>query len=105
MLFRSKHLLQVSIEAMLDIANHIIARNRWGIPAKSADSLRILQEKGYFSKEEQELFGTMIKFRNRVVHLYHSVSEKEVYRILQDNLQDFSLFLKAIAKNNFSNAD
>jgi len=47
----------------------------------------------------------MIKFRNRVVHLYHSVNEKEVYRILQDNTQDFSRFIKAIAKNNFNNTN
>ncbi|MBS4032216.1 MAG: DUF86 domain-containing protein [Clostridiales bacterium] len=65
----------------------------------------MLQEKGYFSKEEEDLFGTMIKFRNRVVHLYHSVNEKEVYRILQDNTQDFSRFIKAIAKNNFNNTN
>lgn len=101
----TKHLLQVSIEAMLDIANHIIARNRWGTPAKSADSIRILREKGYFSQREEDLFGKMIKFRNRVVHLYHDINDKEVYKILQENLQDFSLFLKAIAKNNFNNTE
>jgi len=99
----TKHLLQVSIEAMLDIANHIIARNRWGTPAKSADSIRILREKGYFSQKEEELFGKMIKFRNRIVHLYHDIHDQELYKILHDNLQDFSLFLKAIAKNNFNN--
>ncbi|EEG79084.1 type VII toxin-antitoxin system HepT family RNase toxin [Dethiobacter alkaliphilus] len=99
----AKHLLQVSIEAMLDISNHIIARNRWGTPDKSADSIRLLREKGYFSEAEEELFTKMIKFRNRVVDLYHDINEKEVYKILQENLQDFSRFLKSIAKNNFSN--
>ncbi len=29
----AKHLLQVNVEAMIDIANHIIARNRWRTPA------------------------------------------------------------------------
>lgn len=100
----TKHLLQVSIEAMLDIANHIIARNRWGTPAKSADSIWILREQGYFSQKEEDLFGKMIKFRNRVVHLY-DINDGEVYKILQENLQDFTLFLKAIAKNNFNNMD
>ncbi|NFI03486.1 DUF86 domain-containing protein [Clostridium botulinum] len=28
----AKYLLQVSIEAMLDISSHLIARNRWGRP-------------------------------------------------------------------------
>ncbi|MBS3983634.1 MAG: DUF86 domain-containing protein [Dethiobacter sp.] len=96
----AKHLLQVSIEAILDISNHIIARNRWGTPVKSADSIRTLREKGYFTKAEEDVFGGMIKFRNRIVHLYHHVDEKEVYRILRENMQDFNLFLKAITKNN-----
>jgi len=97
----AKHLLQVSVEAMIDIANHIVSRRRWGIPEKSADSFRILREHGYFTKHEEDLFVTMIKFRNRVVHLYHKVNEEEVYRILQENLSDFKLFIKAVAKNNF----
>ncbi len=93
----AKHLLQVSVEAMLDISNHIIARKRWGLPTKSADSPRILCEQGYFSQEEAELFGRMVKFRNRVVHLYHDVDDEEIYRIIRNNLQGFSQFLKAIA--------
>lgn len=97
----SKHLLQVSIEAMTDIANHIVARNRWGIPAKSSDSLRILREHQYITRQEEELFATMVKFRNRVVHLYQKVDEEEVYRILGENLGDFKLFIRAVVKNNF----
>ena len=98
----SKHLLQVSIEAMADMANHIIARNRWGIPAKSADSFRILREHNYFTEQEEELFATMIKFRNRVVHLYQNIGNDELYNILQENLGDFTLFIRAVVKNNFS---
>ncbi|MBS3943700.1 MAG: DUF86 domain-containing protein [Dethiobacter sp.] len=98
----SKHLLQVSIEAMTDMANHIVARNRWGIPAKSADSLRILREFNYFTEHEEKLFATMVKFRNRVVHLYQNVDHDEVYMILQENLPDFRLFIRAVVKNNFS---
>jgi len=97
----SKHLLQVSIEAMIDVANHIVARNRWGIPAKSADSFRILREHKYFTEQEEELFATMVKFRNRVVHLYHRIDHDELYRILQENLGDFKIYIKAIIMNSF----
>lgn len=93
----AKHLLQISIEAMLDMSNHIIARNRWGLPTTSAESLRILRENGYYTQEEEELFARMVKFRNRVVHLYHNVDDGEVYRILRENLPDFLPFLKAVA--------
>ncbi len=30
--YSARYLLQISIEAMIDVANHIIARNGWGSP-------------------------------------------------------------------------
>ncbi len=92
----AKHLLQVNIEAMIDVANHIIARNRWTTPETSSDSFRILEKHGYFGKSELELFNQMVKFRNRVVRLYHTVDEEELYKILQEHLNDFGLFIKAV---------
>ncbi|HHY59117.1 MAG TPA: DUF86 domain-containing protein [Clostridia bacterium] len=92
----AKHLLQVSIEAMLDIANHIIARNRWTTPATSADSFKILAEKGFFSPEELETFLKMIRFRNRIVPIYQAIDDKEIYHILQRSLDDFRVFMKRI---------
>jgi uncharacterized protein YutE (UPF0331/DUF86 family) len=46
----AKHLLQVSIEAMVEIADHIIARHRFRIAATSADSFRVLRENNHFSR-------------------------------------------------------
>ncbi len=97
----AKHLLQVNIEAMIDIANHIIARNRWKTPETSADSLRLLQQKSFFKKEQLKVLIQMIKFRNRLVHLYHTTDDSEIYKILQNNLDDFTLFVKAIAAKLF----
>lgn len=50
----------------------------------------------------EEFFTTLPDLQTVCLYLYHSVDEKEVYRILQENLQDFPLFLKAIARNNFN---
>lgn len=97
----AKHLLQVNVEAMIDVANHIIARNRWKTPETSAQSFRLLQQQGYFTAEEYNVLNKMVKFRNRVVHLYYTVDEQDVYNILQNHLDDFSLFIKAIAAKVF----
>lgn len=37
----AKYLLQVSIEAMLDISSHLIARNRWGKPKDNKEHFKI----------------------------------------------------------------
>ncbi len=53
----------------------------------------------FFPLPEEELFSQMVKFRNRVVHLYQAVDDKEIYKILQDHLDDFSLFIKAVTRD------
>jgi uncharacterized protein YutE (UPF0331/DUF86 family) len=94
----AKHLLQVSVEALLDIANHIIARERYRSPHTYAESFLILVEQKIIPKDMENAFIQMARFRNRVVHLYHEVDDKEVYQILRDNLNDFRVFIGAIIK-------
>jgi uncharacterized protein YutE (UPF0331/DUF86 family) len=38
----------------------------------------------------------MAKFRNRIVHIYNEVDPEEIYKIVQNNLEDFVMFLKEI---------
>lgn len=78
----AKHLLQVSIEAMVDIANHIIVRLRLKTPKSRRDSFLILQKEGVVDEISLKKYILMTKFRNRVVHLYYDVDSKEVYEIL-----------------------
>ena len=47
----AKYYLQVSIECCLDLANHIIAAERYRAPKDYADSFAILEEEGFFRKE------------------------------------------------------
>lgn len=92
----AKHLLQVSIEAMLDVSHHIIARKRYKAPKTYAEAFIVLVENDILPKEKEATFIKMAKFRNRVVHLYHELDDREVYVILQKSLADFQSFIKAI---------
>ena len=38
----------------------------------------------------------MAKFRNRLVHLYWEIEKDKLYEIIQDNLEDFSIFQQNI---------
>lgn len=38
----------------------------------------------------------MAKFRNKIVHLYQDIDDEEIYKILQNNLDDFKRFLTEI---------
>ncbi|NLY37919.1 MAG: DUF86 domain-containing protein [Firmicutes bacterium] len=94
----AKYLLQITIESMIDIANHIIARKRMGRPKTYGDSFTLLQDNKIISPEKVKVFKTMVKFRNRVVHLYQEVNPAEIYKILHNNLQDFTGYLEQIRK-------
>ena len=91
-----KYLLQTAIEAMIDTANHIIARERFESPTSAADAFRVLAARNIISSDNAKIYGLMAKFRNRIVHMYNEVNPDEIYRIIQNNLGDFKSFLNEV---------
>lgn len=92
----AKYLLQTTIEAMIDTANHIIARERFEAPGSAAQAFQILKERQVIKGESYKTYSLMAKFRNRIVHIYNEVDPEEIYKIVQNNLEDFVMFLKEI---------
>lgn len=94
----AKYYLQVSIEACLDVANHIIASEMLRAPKDYADSFSVLNEAGFISKELCRKLRQMAKFRNRLVHLYSEIDNNYIYGFIRNDLNDFLLFKKAITR-------
>lgn len=84
---------------MLDIANHIIARNRWGKVESNRDSFEILHQNRIIDKNDIETYFLMAKFRNRIVHMYIEVDNETIYNVLQNNLKDIKRFVDTISMN------
>ena len=95
----AKYLLQISIEAMLDISNHIIARNRWEKPETNKECFEVLSKHGIIEEKYVNIYFAMAKFRNRIVHMYYDVDEVVIYETLQNNLNDIENFIEKIIKN------
>jgi len=89
----AKHLLQVSIESCLDIAHHIVADEGYRTPADYYDTFVVLNEKDILPEGFLPTLRQMVSFRNRVVHLYWDIDDATVYRILQENLNDFETYI------------
>ncbi|NFE93593.1 type VII toxin-antitoxin system HepT family RNase toxin [Clostridium botulinum] len=94
----TKYLLQVSIEAMLDISSHLIARNRWGRPKDNKEHFQMLFDNGIIDEKDVLIYFNMAKFRNRIVHMYFNISDEMIYDIVQNNIDDFERFIANIAK-------
>jgi uncharacterized protein YutE (UPF0331/DUF86 family) len=93
-----KYYLQVSIESCIDMANHLISSERLRSPRDYADSFAVLSEYGIISKEFAQVMQQMAKFRNRIVHLYGEVDDRQVLEILQQRLGDFEIFKRAVGE-------
>jgi len=92
----AKYYLQVSIECCLDVANHIIASEKFRAPRDYADSFLVIQEEGLISSELGDKLRQMAKFRNRLVHLYGEIDNTNVYEYIIGDLKDIEEFKSVI---------
>ncbi|NOZ07057.1 MAG: DUF86 domain-containing protein [Chloroflexi bacterium] len=88
----ARYYFQVAVEACLDVAHHVIARQQWRKPETYADAFAVLAEQGVVDKDFLPTLARMARFRNRLVHLYWEVDPNTIYQILQENLADFDRF-------------
>jgi len=58
----------------------------------------VLNEREIIPDDFLPVAQQMVKFRNRLVHLYWEVDEEQVYDILQTRLDDFDRFESYIRK-------
>ena len=91
-------LLQISIEAMLDIFSHIVARLHLGAPSDDRETLEAVRDKWLVTQEHHQRYFLMNKFRNKVVHGYLDVDAKQVYGMLQEDLGDFDKFFDDVGR-------
>lgn len=89
-------LLQISIETMLDMGSHIVAREGLGSPKSYVEVFDLLGGSGVIPPEFLDKVRSMVRFRNRAVHLYGDVDVGQVYRILKEDLEDFETFIDLI---------
>lgn len=91
-----KYFIRTSIEAMIDISAHIIARNLLGTPSTNVEVILTLVQKKIIPDENLITYTKMVKYRNRLTHFYDEVSVNEIYDIIQNHLGDFDLFIHDI---------
>jgi uncharacterized protein YutE (UPF0331/DUF86 family) len=86
--------LQVSIEAMIDIANRLTSLANHPAATDSYQSLVGLQELGVIKQADR--YRNMIRFRNFIVHRYESIDPENIASILAQHLDDFDRFVQEI---------
>lgn len=89
--------LQVAIECVLDIGNHIIAEKGFESPDDNEDIIRILGNEGIVPSDFAESIKGIAGFRNILVHEYTGIDYGLLYNYLVNRLDDFRGFARYIS--------
>ena len=89
----AKYYLVVSIEAVIDLSNHLITQNKMRVPESYAETFKVLAEANVIEEELSKRLMKMAKFRNRLVHIYWKVDDEVVYSIIKEDIKDVKEFL------------
>ena len=84
--------IQRAVESCLDLANHLIATNSWGLAGSAIESIGILVDNQLIPSAEIPVYRGMIGFRNIAVHNYRDVDQAIVAGIVHDHLGDLERF-------------
>ncbi|HPV31088.1 MAG: type VII toxin-antitoxin system HepT family RNase toxin [Desulfomonilia bacterium] len=92
--------LQLAIESCINIGNRLLSIIQMQKPVKTPETYAdIFTELGKLEILPQKFVNTMImmvRFRNRVVHMYWNIDPDQLYTILNENLGDFTKFREYI---------
>jgi uncharacterized protein YutE (UPF0331/DUF86 family) len=88
--------LQISIQAALDVAAHIVSGERMGEPRTNRQLFELLVRNGWLPNELATSLHGMVGFRNIIVHGYEIVDPAVVEDIALHHLDDLITFVEAI---------
>ena len=94
----AKYYLQVSIECCLDVANHIIAAERFRVPRDYADTFKVIEEQSLVPEDLGKRLQQMAKFRNRLVHLYGTIDDANVHKYINKDVKDLVEFKSIVIR-------
>jgi uncharacterized protein YutE (UPF0331/DUF86 family) len=80
--------LRRSLEALLDIGRHILAKGYGSGVSEYKEIATRLQPQGVLSPQAASILRTMAGYRNRLVHFYHEVAPDELFAICASQLGD-----------------
>ena len=85
-----------AVQMAVDIGAHMVSAQTQAAPATMGETFDQLGRMGVISEALALKLKKSVGFRNVAVHNYNAVNWAIVFSILQDHLQDFDAFAKAI---------
>ena len=97
--------LRRALEALLDLARHVLAKSFARAPAEYAEVARELGEVGVVDAGLAAKLVLMARYRNRMVHFYDEITDEELFGILTGQLRDIEDVMSAVTSWLAANPD
>ena len=88
--------IQRACEAALDMGQHLIRRDRLGVPQSARDVFTLLAQAGRIEQPLAEGLQRMVGFRNIAVHDYKALQLAITVAIIEKHLDEFLQYSKAL---------
>ena len=90
------HTLQLAIQAMLDVASHIVSDRRLGEPETNRQLFALMARDGWIPVALVPTLEKIVGFRNVLVHGYQSVDLRILRDIVEHQLPDLLAYVDAV---------
>jgi uncharacterized protein YutE (UPF0331/DUF86 family) len=80
------------------MGQHLIRRERLGVPQSARDVFTLLQRGGWIDPELAQVLRRMVGFRNIAVHEYQSLQLPITVSIIRNHLEDFLRYSRRILR-------
>ena len=92
----AERLLQLAVDAMIDINQHFIKELDLKISEDLQGTFYVLGENGVLPKEFSNKIAPVVGIRNRIVHRYEELDKELFIRTFRKDFSDFEEYLKLI---------
>jgi len=90
--------IQRACEASLDMGQHLIRRDKLGLPQSARDVFLFLEQHQRIDAQVAEAMRRMTGFRNLAVHDYQALQLPITLNIIQHHLDEFLTFAQQMLK-------
>jgi uncharacterized protein YutE (UPF0331/DUF86 family) len=94
--------IQRACEAALDLGQHLIRRERLGLPQSARDIFTLLATSGWIDVGLAESLKKMVGFRNIAVHDYQQLHIPIVIAVITQHLDEFLRYKTAILQRDLA---
>lgn len=88
--------VQRACEAVLDMGQHLVRRERLGVPQSARDVFDLLVTGHWIESDLAEALKRMVAFRNIAVHDYQSLLAPILVNVITQHLDEFLQFTQVV---------